>query len=503
MYSIIQCLACCSVCGAVPLQIFVQEPPAALEDGQVLLFRGAEFRVVLGRAPGGALVIDPEAGEPDDYVVVSERFLPDSLSPGDYGREIYDREGAVFVRLEDDRPFHPSEAVVFLYPLQDAEIHPGLPLDVSYDPLVQQIVQQVSEETFCSIIGSLEAFQSRFWSSDSFPAARDWAIAEFESMGYEVEVQTFPVYSLGYSENLIVTVPGWLHPGQEWIIGAHLDSGSDPEGIYPGADDNASGSAAVLEAARTMQPYRFAYTVKFALWGAEEAGLVGSSYYVAEAAAAGDSIMGYINLDMILYGPVYGPIGCDIVEVVYDKESEPLSVLYDQITDIYVPELERTFTFASAGGSDFASFWNDGYTAIGLWETMLSSNPYYHQSDDLLENYLEYFPFGTDVTRSAVACIAALAQPIELGIGDEQPGVGVSASPSPARSVVHVTVTGPDVAGLDLFLFDLSGRLVASIPVGSGGYVDLDVSSMSNGVYFASVTGCSGIIGTCRLVVCR
>ena len=69
----------------------------------------------------------------------------------------------------------------------------------------------------------------------------------------------------------------------------------------PGADDNASGTAAVIEAARIFSQYDFPFTIIYALWDEEEQGLIGSEYYATQAANAGDSILGVINLDMIGY----------------------------------------------------------------------------------------------------------------------------------------------------------------------------------------------------------
>lgn len=69
----------------------------------------------------------------------------------------------------------------------------------------------------------------------------------------------------------------------------------------PGADDNASGSAAVIEAARIFSNYTFPFTIVYAIWDEEERGESGSRYYAQQAYNAGDSIVGVINLDMIAY----------------------------------------------------------------------------------------------------------------------------------------------------------------------------------------------------------
>lgn len=280
------CLACVLAQGVEPpAQLHVLEGTSPLSDGSVLVFRGAGFSLAIGPAPEGSLVLDPEAGSPDDYAAIMGEYLRSPLAACDFGDILYERDGISLVRLDPERTVALTEATVRLRPLVEMPVRPELPRSVSFDPWVEQIVAAVSQDSIISIIGRLEDFGNRYWSSDSFPAARNWAITRLESMGYEVEVQAFPVgTSGGFSQNLIVTIPGTVYPGRYWMIGGHLDSGHNPYEAFPGADDNASGAVTALEAARTMLPYQFEYTVKIALWGAEEAGLVGSSFYAAEAA---------------------------------------------------------------------------------------------------------------------------------------------------------------------------------------------------------------------------
>ena len=207
---------------------------------------------------------------------------------------------------------------------------------------------------------------------------------------------------------------------------------------------------------------------------------------------------------MILFGPVIGPSSFDIVEVDYNDSSAALADIYDQTTDLYVPELERIFLYTSYAGSDEYFCWMYGFSAITLWESLLGENPYYHEYNDLIANYLEYFPFGTNVAKSAIACIAALAVPVGLGIEEGSPEyVSVGVSPSPAGSVAFVEASGIGEAPAAVDLYDLSGRLVESVPLGPDGTAGLDVSSLQPGVYLIRVTSGDCPAGTARLVVCR
>ncbi|MDH4223574.1 MAG: M20/M25/M40 family metallo-hydrolase, partial [candidate division Zixibacteria bacterium] len=100
--------------------------------------------------------------------------------------------------------------------------------------------------------------------------------------------------------NVVATIPGEVFPTQEYLITAHYDDVSGA--VYaPGADDNASGVAAVLKAAAIMKEYEFQKTVKFVCFAAEEDGLIGSEVYAAKAKSQGVNIKGVLNFDMISY----------------------------------------------------------------------------------------------------------------------------------------------------------------------------------------------------------
>ena len=117
-----------------------------------------------------------------------------------------------------------------------------------------------------------------------------------EAAGYQTAVQRFPAEGTT-GHNLIADWPGG-DPAAVLMTGAHLDSVPGA----PGINDNGSGSAAVLEVALTVAAtgYRPDRHLRFAWWGAEELGLVGSHHYVDSlSAAARKAISGYLNFDMI------------------------------------------------------------------------------------------------------------------------------------------------------------------------------------------------------------
>jgi Zn-dependent M28 family amino/carboxypeptidase len=93
---------------------------------------------------------------------------------------------------------------------------------------------------------------------------------------------------------------GTKYPNQKFIICGHFDD--MPSGaLAPGADDNASGTSAVLEAARILAPLQLEYTVIFIAFDEEERGLIGSHAYADSSFNRGDSILFVFNYDMIAW----------------------------------------------------------------------------------------------------------------------------------------------------------------------------------------------------------
>jgi hypothetical protein len=325
---------------------------------------------------------------------------------------------------------------------------------------------------------------------------------KFESYGLQAEQQTFPMS--GYDcQNVIAELPGVTDSTKIYIICGHLDSITygQPTVTAPGADDNGSGSTYVLEAARILSNYQFNYTIRFICFGGEEQGLWGSEYYAEQASSAGDDIVGVVNLDMVLYGPT----SQDVLWVPYNTQSEGLALAMEAISDTYVPALTVDIEYSPGTTySDHASFWNEGYAAVLGIEEAYGSNPYYHQTTDLLANYVQYFPFGTNCMKAGIATVATLAQPFSVGIGQGEvtpvQHLIDRISPNPATSMLSIEIGEGYSGNLEISVFDISGRRVISERPGSSqGTVSLNLSSLPSGLYGVRVD--AGDISETRSVV--
>jgi aminopeptidase S len=186
-----------------------------------------------------------------------------------------------------------------------------------------------------------------------YKASLDYVKAKLDAAGYTTVVQQFTSSGrTGY--NLIADWPGG-NTGQVVMAGSHLDSVTAGAGI----NDNGSGSAAVLELALTVARTGYQPTkhLRFAWWGAEELGMVGSRYYVNNLSSANRArVSGYLNFDMIgSPNPGY---------FVYDDDPTIEKTFKDYFAGIGVPtEIETE----GDGRSDHAPFKNAGVPVGGLF----------------------------------------------------------------------------------------------------------------------------------------
>ncbi|MYV72316.1 M20/M25/M40 family metallo-hydrolase, partial [Streptomyces sp. SID2131] len=186
-----------------------------------------------------------------------------------------------------------------------------------------------------------------------YKASIDFVKAKLDAAGYTTSLQTFTTSgATGY--NLIADWPGG-DPNQVLMSGSHLDSVTSG----PGINDNGSGSAAILETALAVSRagYQPSKHLRFAWWGAEELGLVGSKYYVNNLPTTERSkIKGYLNFDMIgSPNPGY---------FVYDDDPTIEKTFKDYYAGLGIQtEIETE----GDGRSDHAPFKNVGVPVGGLF----------------------------------------------------------------------------------------------------------------------------------------
>ncbi len=134
----------------------------------------------------------------------------------------------------------------------------------------------------------------------------DELATQIEDFGLDVDFHQY-AHAGANHRNLIATVPVDADLAPEvphLVIGAHVDSTSENGAqLAPGADDNASGVAAVLETIRILSQCDLDTRIDFVFFTNEEIGTVGSEAYAADAVAADEDITGMIAVDMVAFGP--------------------------------------------------------------------------------------------------------------------------------------------------------------------------------------------------------
>jgi photosystem II stability/assembly factor-like uncharacterized protein len=274
---------------------------------------------------------------------------------------------------------------------------------------------------------------------------------------WESQLGNLPPEDLISLKNVVATKPG-TSSDEEVIICGHFDSISeDPENLAPGADDNATGTAAVIEAARVLAEYPFERTVKLICFSGEEQGLFGSGEYAGDAGAAGDRIIGVLNFDMIGYADVRP----EDIDIVADSASEWLANFALDCAHAYVRSLATLKIIDETSVlSDHASFWKAGYHAILGTEDEDLSYPYYHTTGDTLGNLTK--TFTAKVVKMAVATVAELARPDTtlsiLGPGEEVSVIAAYPNPFTARTTISFVLSSR--AGVKVTVFNVEGRVV-------------------------------------------
>jgi Zn-dependent M28 family amino/carboxypeptidase len=325
--------------------------------------------------------------------------------------------------------------------------------DVSIDSLVYY-ASEISGEFPIVVGGNTVTISSRNKNYPGNAIAADYLQERFESFGLTTTVQTFGATG----ENILATQPGVIYPNQKVIICGHYDSMPANGTASPAADDDGSGTAAVLEAARVLSNYQFAYTIVYAVWDEEEYGLVGSNYYATQAENNNDSLVAVINVDAI----AWDGDGDDLarVHVRNYANSVNLGNVAVNMISTYGINLQAEVNSPGATYSDHASFWNHDFTAILIIEDFDDDgNPHYHTTTDKVEFFdISYFE---QIAKWAFATTATMAVPLAQSVGvPEHSSRSFKIYPNPVASELIIEATTPGQSMVSVALFDVMGKQV-------------------------------------------
>lgn len=253
--------------------------------------------------------------------------------------------------------------------------------------------------------------------------ARSYIVQQLRSAGWQVQEQPFGNGGI----NLVAERPGTDSRAGVVLLGGHYDTVEDS----PGADDNATAVATLLEAARLFQQEPTPRTLRLVFFDLEEAGLLGSEFYVQQLQNE-PNFHGAVILDMLGYScdtpgcqtfpsvlPVAPPTDRGNFLGVIGDQGHP--GLTESFTDANQPELPQVITLSvptmgrftpDLVRSDHAPFWRSGRGAVLVTDTANFRNPHYHKPTDTLETIDRDFFLG-----SAQTVINALAILLQGAVG--------------------------------------------------------------------------------------
>lgn len=343
------------------------------------------------------------------------------------------------------------------------------------NPVLYEMVTEISSDSLEHHVRSLASFTTRHTLSvdekNGMPAAQRYVLGKFNSfaarsggrMTAEIEKFTIPgdnrrVKTDSPGANVIATLKG-TNPKDNriFIISGHMDSRNkdimDSEGIAPGANDDGSGTAAVIELARVMAPHEFSATILFVAFTGEEQGLKGATYLADKAIEKEWKISAVLNNDIIgnssssetlIKDNLKMRIFSEAIPVLEtekeanvrrytnaenDSDSRQLARYIKEIGERYVDQFEVKLIYRAdryLRGGDQTPFARNGFTAVRMTE--MNEN-YFHQHENVrIEDGVQYgdlpefmdFEYLRKVSAVNLASLASLSnspsKPLEVMI---------------------------------------------------------------------------------------
>ena len=310
-----------------------------------------------------------------------------------------------------------------------------------FQPIAADVRQVLARESASRIFDYEKAlfdFDSKHISKPGNRKASEFLFNTYKSFGYEPEYQWFePRTALdGRTANVIATLRGTVDPDLVYVVSSHFDSVE----AGPGADDDASGTAALLEAARVLANHPLPATVIFASFTGEEGGLLGSREFVRRAVAAKVHVAGALNNDMV------GWTNDARLDNTIRYSNPGIRDIQHGAAMLFTHLI--TYDALYFKGTDAASLY-DAYGDVigGIGSYPVLGSPHYHQPSDRLE--FENHQLILETSKTTVATVMLLASsPSRLTNLKVDSYTGTAASlswtPSPEHGIAsYIVAYGP------------------------------------------------------------
>ncbi|MFT4533843.1 MAG: hypothetical protein ACJA1A_002105 [Saprospiraceae bacterium] len=370
---------------------------------------------------------------------------------------------------------------------------------------VETIVNSVDSNSVKSYLEHVEGVRHHIANLPHLDSTRSYVVDHLDNMNLNTSIQYFPFAGGFTGQNLLGRDEGVQNVKGEYLVGGHYDTVDNS----PGADDNGTAVAALMEIARVCKDYNFDHSVRYVSWDQEEAGLLGSAYYVNNL-PENIEIKGYLNFEMLGYysdkpNTQTLPAGFEFIfpeatqevsgnnfrgdfltNVGNGSNSNTIMIQFDSIAGEYVPEL-KVINLASPGNgisvpdllrSDHAPFWAQGLPAVMLTDASEFRNPNYHTELDVIDSL--DMNFLTNNVKAAVAYLAVKAGVNHKGfasigsdiinstISNEAWGNKIKVFPNPTIDLLNIGFETALSATTKVEILDMTGKIVFQDRISAG-----------------------------------
>ena len=374
----------------------------------------------------------------------------------------------------------------------------------------ENMLSQINADSMKKTVQDLQNFGNRFcdYTSEGNKNVAIYLVNRLKNYGIEnakidsfyVSMENWLVGNIDrYMYNVVGRIFGENSTDSTFIIGAHLDAISLTEdyellAATPGADDNASGIAVMIEMARIFHKNNLKpkYNIDFMAYDAEEIGLVGSFYDAEKRRNAGEKIIMMLNNDMVSHQPDSLPWKVNFIlydnSLDFNEKAMHLCPIYSVLTP---HKLDSADNEKSIKSSDSYAYYLNGFRTVYLHEHHFS--PYYHSTDDIIENYnFEYlkevgkvnfsllYNYAVEKIFDGVICCAFPPRPLVV-------------FPNPTTNEVWVQCYDMSVDKIEIY--DITGRLLDSYDSSLISNPTLiDFRNFQSGVYVMKIYTSNGVV---------
>lgn len=341
-------------------------------------------------------------------------------------------------------------------------------------------LNQITGRDAVFVNGQNQLITSRYAFHPDNNLAADYLKQRCEQYGYQAE--DIPFSATG--RNIVMYKRGTLQPKTAFLLSAHYDCVGNINEPFEGADDNGSGVATLLEAARVLQYTNFPYTIVLAFWDEEEIGLLGSEAFAPDGPLGFWDVKGVINMDMVAYDGNKDSLA--MIHTFPVGNSVPLATRLVELNKLYGIGLKTMIKNPGETSTDHQSFWLTGATAIGLTEDYDADfNPHWHQLSDRIEN-LNIAYYGL-MARLAIVALCDIGKSGKVTAVKDLDNLENLHITNPVTNWIKFNGLDTRHYPLALKLYNGVGELLLNQQLKEP-TDQLNISGFSNGIYFLQIS---------------